>query len=96
MKHKSKAAKVIESLDEQLGLDLLKADLGKELKKVGFTDQEAEKIKKAAPKYIKGDVGWSTFLKDSEVAGYAKSALGMQTKKMKALSYYMARLKHKV
>jgi hypothetical protein len=94
----SKASNFISLFEmlEALGLDMLKADLAGNLKKAGFTDDEVSKIVAEAPSFVAGDEEWTTFLKKAGLKNLAMSRAGMQTDKMKKLSYFMARLKHEV
>lgn len=94
----SKASKFISLFEmlEALGLDMLKADLAGNLKKIGFTDEDIARIVAEAPAFIAGDEEWTTFLKKVGLKNLAMSRAGMQTDKMKKLSYFMARLKHEV
>jgi hypothetical protein len=83
-------------MNEALGLDLLKANLAAQLKRVQFTPVEIQKIVQEAPEFIAGKEGWTDFLKNADLKDLARSKAGLHTKKMKSLSYYMARLKHNV
>jgi hypothetical protein len=94
----SKAIKFLElyELLEALGLDMLTADLAGNLKRVGFTEQEIERILKEVPSFVDGKEQWADFLMKS---GFKPLAVSHQKKvedKLKRLSYFMARLKHKV
>ena len=94
----SKASKFIALYEmlEAIGLDMLKADLSGNLRKVGFTDEEITKIVAEAPAFIAGDEEWTAFLKKAGLKNLAMSSAGRQTDKMKKLSYFMAKLKHEV
>jgi len=81
---------------EALGLEMLKADLAGNLKRVGFTDEETAKIVAEAPSFVAGDEEWTTFLKKAGLKKLALSRAGRQSDKMKKLSYFMVRLKHEV
>jgi len=93
----SKASKFITLFEmlEALGLDMLKADLAGNLKRVGFSPEEVQKIVAEAPAFIAGEEEWTEFLKKVGFE-WGLSRTKMQTDKMKKLSYFMARLKHQV
>lgn len=92
----NRSERILSLIDEATGLDQLKTDFAGLVKDAGFTDQETSKIVKAAPKFIKGEEGFTDFLKDADLDAYAKSRLGRHMDKMKKLSYYMAKLKHDI
>lgn len=94
----SKATKFIALFEvlEALGLDMLKADLAGNLKRVGFTEEEIAKIVAEAPAFVAGNEEWTSFLKKAGLKAMALSRAGKQTDKMKKLSYFMTRLKHEV
>ena len=94
----SKATKFIALFEmlEALGLDMLKADLAGNLKRVGFTDDEIAKIVAEAPAFVAGNEEWTAFLKRAGLKALAMSRAEKQIDKMKKLSYFMSRLKHEV
>jgi hypothetical protein len=94
----SKASKFIILCEvlEALGLDMLKADLAGNLKRVGFSSKEIDNIVKVAPSYVEGEKEWAAFLLRAGLKPMMQAHQKGSEEKLKKLSYFMVRLKHGV
>ena len=99
-----------EAIDEDISLDALKADLPGNLRKIGFSSEQINKIVKEAPAFISRQDEWAAFLKNAGLTDLAKAATrkGIQpsagnfkqitqsAQKLQTLARFMVKLKHEV